>query len=415
MKASRPCRSSRSVRAPQSLPWWPTLVLWPGLYHPALALELFKDFQVHGFLSQGYILTTNNNLFGSSERGGSLDFTEIGVNASWVPRPNLQLAVQFLSRRAGEATENEPEFDFGLLDYTAVATEERRLGVRLGRVRLPFGLYNDTRDVAFTRPSIFLPQSIYFERSRELAISVDGIMFYGEERSAWGKLALELGPVLFRVAEENSEIAILGRDFPGELDNRWSFAGRLTYSTPSEALRLAVTGLRLEADYNPRFPRLAFPKELGPGKNLFKPLIFSAQYNAESWSLTGEYARRPIQQEGFSPAFDFDFVGESYYIQGIYRIDPRWEMVLRYDVFFANVDDRDGTKFEAATGRPSHLQFAKDWTVGVRYNITPSLMARAEYHNVYGGTVFLFPQDNPDESALNKKWDIFALLFSYRF
>ena len=73
--------------------------------------------------------------------------------------------------------------------------------------------------------------------------------------------------------------------------------------------------------------------------------------------------------------FDFDIVGESYYIQGIYRIDPRWEMVVRYDVFFGNVDDRDGSKFEAATGLPSHLQFAKDWTVGVRYNITPSLMA----------------------------------------
>ena len=91
-------------------------------------------------------------------------------------------------------------------------------------------------------------------------------------------------------------------------------------------------------------------------------------------------------------------------------------MVLRYDVFYGDVDDRDGTKFEAATGQPSHLQFAKDWTVGVRYNITPSWMVRAEYHNVYGGTLYLFPQDyNPDVFATEKKWDIFALLLSYRF
>ena len=149
------------MRTPQYLQWWPALALWLGLCHPALAIELFEGFQVHGFLSQGYFLTTNNNLFGSSERGGSLDFTEVGINASWVPWPSLQLAVQGLSRRAGEAAEGEPELDFGLLDYTAVATEDRRLGVRLGRVRLPFGLYNDTRDVAFTRPSILLPQSIY--------------------------------------------------------------------------------------------------------------------------------------------------------------------------------------------------------------------------------------------------------------
>ena len=30
------------------------------------------------------------------------------------------------------------------------------------------------------------------------------------------------------------------------------------------------------------------------------------------------------------------------FINTIYRLDPRWEMVARYDVFFANVDDRDG-------------------------------------------------------------------------
>jgi len=399
---------------PSNLPWWPALVLWLGLCRPALALELFEGFQVHGFLSQGYFLTSNhNNLFGQSTRGGSLDFTEIGVNASWVPRPNLQFAVQGLSRRAGEAAEGEPELDFALLDYTAVATEDRRIGVRFGRVRFPFGLYNDTRDVAFTRPSILLPQSIYNERTRELAISGDGIMLYGEERSTWGNLALELGPVLARVDNENSELALLFGDFPGDLENRWSFIGRLMYSTPREALRLAVTGVRLETDYN---PRLAFPDDLGPGKDLFEPVIFSAQYNAESWSLTGEYARRPIKHEGFlEPGFDFDIVGESYYIQGIYRIDPHWEMVVRYDVLYSDVDDRDGTKTEAATGLPSHLLFAKDWTVGVRYNITPSLMARAEYHNVYGGTLFLFPQDNPDIFATEKKWDIFALLLSYRF
>ncbi|MGH9891274.1 MAG: hypothetical protein ACREA0_04680 [bacterium] len=389
-------------------------ILWLGVCGSALAFEVFEGLQVHGFLTQGYFLTSNNNnFFGESTDGGSLGFTEIGVNASWLPRPDVQLAIQGLSRRAGGASEGEPELDFALLDYAAIETADRRLGVRVGRVRLPFGLYNDTRDVAFTRPSILLPQSIYNERTRELQISGDGILFYAEERSTWGNLVLELGPALARVDNENSELALLGRDFPGDLESRWSFIGRVMYWTPREALRLAITGVRLETDYN---PKLAFPDDLGPGKDLFEPVIFSAQYNAESWSLTGEYARRPIKHEGFLvPGFDFDIVGESYYIQGIYRIDPHWEMVVRYDVLYSDVDDRDGSKTEAATGIPSSFQFAKDWTVGVRYNITPSWMARAEYHNVYGGTLYLFPQDNPDTFALNKKWDIFALLLSYRF
>jgi hypothetical protein len=406
------------VRTPQSLPWWPALILWPGLCGPALALELFEGFQVHGFLTQGYFLTSNhNNLFGESTDGGSLGFTEIGVNASWLPRPDVQLAIQGLSRRAGGASEGEPELDFALLDYAVIETPDLRLGVRAGRVRGPFGLYNDTRDVAFTRPSILLPQSIYFDRTRDLQISGDGVMFYGEGRGSWGNIALEfVGPFFPRVDNENTELAFFFEDLPGDLDPRVSFIGRLIYETPLQGLRFAVTGARVADDYNPKFS----PEEgdLGPGTDAIEPLIFSAQYEAEHWSLTGEYARRHVVQEGFSTDFidvDSDFVGESYYIQGIYRIDPHWEMMVRYDVFFANVDDRDGSEFEAATGLPSHLAFAKDWTFGVRYNITPSWMVRAEYHNVYGGTFFLFPQDNPDVFALNKKWDIFALLLSYRF
>jgi hypothetical protein len=415
MKASLCCRFSRSARTPQYLPWWPTLVLWPGLCGPALALELFEGFQVHGFLSQGYFLTSNhNNLFGESTRGGSLDFTEIGVNASWVPIPSLQLAIQGLSRRAGEAAEGEPELDFALLDYAPIATPEYRLGVRAGRVRVSFGLYNDTRDVAFTRPSILLPQSIYFDRTRELQISGDGILFHGEARGAWGNFMLEfLGPFFPRVDNENSELAFFLEDLPGNLNPRVSYLGRLIYETPIHGLRFAVTGARVMDAYNPRFS----PEEgdRGPGTDALEPLIFSAQYEAEHWSLTGEYARRGVVQEGFGPDLDLDIVGKSYYIQGIYRLDPRWEMMVRYDVFFGDVDDRDGSEFKAITGLPSHLQFAKDWTVGVRYNITPSWMLRAEYHNVYGGTLFLFPQDNSDLFALSKKWDIFALLLSYRF
>jgi len=71
------------------------------LCHPALAFEVFEGFQVHGFLSQGYFLTTNNNLFGSSERGGSLDFTEIGVNASWAPRPTAVSGSGVVAARRG--------------------------------------------------------------------------------------------------------------------------------------------------------------------------------------------------------------------------------------------------------------------------------------------------------------------------
>lgn len=376
-----------------------------------LAFEVFDSFQVHGFLSQGYFKTSANNIFGNSDGSGSLDFTELGINASWIPLPRLQLSAQLISRRAGEAADGEVELDVGLADYSFLETEEARFGVRLGRVRIPFGFYNDTRDVAFARPSILLPQSIYPDAGRSQALSADGGMIYGAYHGTWGDLSVELGGVLPQVQNLDTEINFFLEDLPGELDPEPSFIGRMIYEYDGGRLRLAVSGLRVETNYE---PRLLPPDDLTAGTNLAEPVIFSAQYNAERWSFTAEYRLLSDHNKGFGPLLpDSDIVGESYYGQAIYRLDPRWEAVLRYDVLYHDRDDRDGTEFKAETGLPANLQFANDWTVGLRYNITSSLMVRAEYHRVYG-TGWVSIRDN-DPSMVDKQWDIFALLVSYRF
>jgi len=278
--------------------WWPVLALWPGLCSPALALEVFEGFQVHGFLSQGYILTTNNNFFGSSERGGSLDFTEAGINASWTPLPRLQFAVQPLFRRAGAGHESDFELDFGLMDYALISTTDRRLGIRLGRIKNPLGLYNDTRDVAFTRPSILLPESIYLDNLREQSVSADGVHVYGELRSRWGDFSLEFGSVLPRVDDVDLELAIFLRDFPGRFKNELSYIGRLTYQLDEGRYKLAASGAQVNSTYEPKFRP---PQDLQAGSDRFELLILSAQYNGERWSFTGEYALRHTEDQGFGP------------------------------------------------------------------------------------------------------------------
>ena len=133
-------------------------------------------------------------------------------------------------------------------------------------------------------------------------------------------------------------------------------------------------------------------------------MIFSAQYNAEHWSLTGEYARRPVKNEGFSDiCWTSKYWARAITCRVFTGLDPYWEFVLRYDALYADVDNRDADGL-----------FAEEWTLGVRYNFTPSLMVRAEYHNV-NGTAWLFPQDNPDPSAIETQWHLGALLLSYRF
>lgn len=386
--------------------------LWGGVCVGARALEPLEGLQVHGFLSQGYFLTSSNRVFGHSEGDGSLDFIEAGVNASWTPLPQLQFAVQPLFRRAGEGHGSDFDLDFGLMDYAALSTEDTQLGIRLGRFKNPLGLYNDTRDVAFTRPSILLPESIYLDSLRESFLSADGALVYGEIRNRWGDLSLEFGGGLPRADNVDTELGIFLADFPGSFENELSYVGRLTYQLDGGRYKLAVSGAQVNTTYE---PRLLPPQDLQAGSDLFELLILSAQYNGEHWGFTSEYALRHTEDQGFGPSFpDLAITGESYYLQGMYRASPKWEAFLRYDVFYADRDDRDGSKFEALTGIPGHNLFAKDWTIGARYYVTPAFMVAAEYHHVYGAG-WLPRQDNPDLSATDKKWDLFALLASYRF
>ncbi len=375
----------------------------------------FSDtFQVHGFASQALITTSDNDFFGNTDDNVSLGFTELGLNVSVRPLPRLQLSAQGLSRRAGKGDEGHDgsiQLDYALADFSLISNETNQFGIRLGRIKNPLGLYMDTRDVAFTRPSIFLPQSIYFDSTRTVALSGDGGTLYAEHRSDVGNFFLQLGAG-FPQSNQDVELDLFSKDQPGKLQDRLSYVGRFMYEWAGGRVRLAVSAAQVNLDYDPALPS---PPDLPPGSNRFSPVIFSAQYNAERWSVTGEYALRPLKFSDFGPTIDRTATGESYYLQGTYRFARRWEGLLRYDVYYLDRDDRNGSDLAASSsGRPAHSAFAKDWTVGVRWDVTDSFMLRAEYHDV-DGTGWLPVQDNLPLGDTKRHWNLFAILASYRF
>lgn len=365
-------------------------------------------FQYHGFISQNFVLSSENNFYGNSEKG-SFDFTEAGFNVSLRPLTRLGLAAQVLYRRAGELEDEEVRLDYGIVDFTALEAVEFRAGLRLGRVKNPLGLYNETRDVASTRPSIFLPQSIYFDRTRNLALSSDGGQAYGEYESPIGAFSLRVN-VGVPTVDKSLEGLTFGRNQPGDLNGNLSYLGQLLYEYQSGLVRIAITAASARASYDSEQNDV-----LQDGDFQFQPYIFSAQYNGERLSLTAEYAIRDTYLKGFGPLFpNVTTTSESYYFQGAYRLTEEIEALVRYDVYYSNIDDRYGGKFERQTNRPGSSRFAKDWTVGVRWDITSNWMARAEYHRVHG-TGWLSDSENPDSKALDPDWDLFALELSFRF
>lgn len=366
-------------------------------------------FQVHGFVSQAYLLTNQNDMFGNSDDGGSFDYREMALNASWRMTPSFTVAAQGLSRWAGEGEDGTPSLDYAFADLRVLSTEDSTVGVRAGRLLTPLGLHNEVRDRAFLRPGILIPQSIYFDRTRDLAISGDGGFVYAEHRSPKGTVSFDLEFGWPRDLNEEVEYGLFGRDAPGEMETRFSWIGRVAYASLGNTFRLALSGGRVRTQYNPAGVGDPIPD----GTLKFAPLIFSAELRPGLWTLTGEYALRFFNVSGFGPPTN-EYTGESFYVQIARRVFEDWEGFVRFDVLYQDRADRSGDEFESETGVPAHTRFARDWTLGLRWDITPSWMARAEYHRI-DGTGWIPRVDNPDVFDLKRHWNLFTLLLSYRF
>ena len=378
---------------------------------PSASAESAGPYQVHGFLTQSAIYTSDNNFYGETDDNLSFDYREIGLNGSWLIHPDLLVSGQLLYRKAGKTEEDDRlQADYAYADYGFLSRETYRYNLSLGRVKNPFGLFNETRDVAFTRNGIFLPQSVYPERIRVRMISGDGAYLRGEHASDYGNLRLNAGIYRPRYNDDFVNQAIGGgSEVVGDLDANTSYILRLMYEREEGRYRVALTHAGGDADYKP-----GNDDPIAPGNFEFEPTVLSFQYSGEVFGLTSEYALRRANFTGFGPPLERKQRADGYYIEGTYRPAPRWEVMLRYDASFADRDDRNGKDYEARTGRPSYLRFSKDWTVGVRWDPTHRLMLRAEFHHVDGAHI-LPPADNPDRASATRRWNILAALLSYRF
>jgi len=367
--------------------------------------------QTHGFLTQSYIKTDSNNFFGESAGYGSIDFRELGVNASMRPFSKLTAGAQILYRDAGASEEQKLLLDFALLDYRLLNTGRLNSGVRIGRIKNPMGLYNDTRDVAFTRPGIILPQSIYFDRARDLALSSDGIQSYSYYTADSFEIQVQLALGYPRVST-SSEISLFSRDMPGELSSMPSYLAKLSIQLFDNHLKLSYSDIGMFVDY------LSTPQEglIQPSIE-FSPKLFSLEFNMESLVLSGEYALREFTFANFSESpGKSSKTGESYYVQLAYFVTPKIKLTGRYDVTFLDKSDRSGVAYEAFTqgDTSAFTRYSKDYTLGVQWFVNRSWLVMVEQHKV-SGTSWLPVQDNPDSSLVRKDWWMFSALVSYRF
>lgn len=376
------------------------------------------DWQIHGFVSQGFVLTDGNQFFGDAgddsfgdSEEGSFEFYEAGINGSVDFGAGFSVAAQGVIRDAGNLDTGKPRLDFGLLDYRFLRRADLDMGVRLGRVKNPIGLYNDTRDLVFTRPGILLPQSVYFEGVglRNLLFSSDGGQLYGRWSLGEHDLSWTVSGALgFDLSDDDLEQLGGGSALPPgdvHLDQFYISQVRDDWSTGRVTVALSHAHARLELQDSP------LPIELSARVNLW---VLSGRYNAEKWSLTAEYIQtRTSSTDTFSGRSKS--ISDGFYVQGDYRFGPAWSVFARYDATFSDVHDRDGSERpdDPVNPRPKSGGYAHDYAIGVNWRYGAHWGVWAEGH-VINGTATVPELDNPD-GVDDSHWQLFTIMVSYRF
>ncbi|KAB2892910.1 MAG: hypothetical protein F9K40_17595 [Kofleriaceae bacterium] len=317
---------------------------------------------IHGFVSQGFLYTSDNNYLADTE-DGSFEFAEAGVNVTRQLGDELRVGMQLFARDLGPLGNYSAKLDWFYLDYRW----RDWLGLRAGRLKLPFGLYNDSVDVDAVHPVALLPQSVYPARNRDFLLAQTGVELYGyHDLGALGALDYRAyGGTIFLDPGESSNPAVrlVALDIP------YVIGARVLWEPPVEGLRIGASAqaARLESELLAPAP-VSFDIDA-----LF--WVASVEYSADRLFVAGEYSRWHLDTTSSDQmlAPDRSTTSERAYVLAAFRVRPWLQPGGYYAVYFPDVAQREG--------KEGHQH---DVAATLRFDITPHWLVKLEGHYLRG-------------------------------
>jgi hypothetical protein len=376
----------------------------------ALQAQEFKLFdrtvQVHGFASQGFIYTDDNNWLTMNTSQGSGAFTDFGLNLTSRVTDRLLVGAQGYDRNLGQIGQYHPSLDWAVADYRF----RDWFGVRGGKVKTRLGLYNDTQDLDFLRPFALLPQSVYPTDIRDATIAHVGGDIYGTLSLKQG-----LGDLSYTVyAGHRSDSIYSG--YPYLLTQFGThftsfgglqYGGDLRWNTPAKGLLIGAS--RLDQDTTGK----------GTSVSPFNPTAGIIPYSESSkadWTnqFYSQYARGKLHIDSECRRYVRDqliFGGTSenlddvrgWYVAGAYRIIKRLELGSYYSRYSITTLDFGALAGippnQTDTGLPANHVYDKVITGRVDLNKFWNVKVEGHFMNGYGSSTYpdgFYPQVNPE-------------------
>lgn len=372
----------------------------------AQEFELFdRTVQIHGFVSQGFVYTTNNNWLTMNTSQGSAAFTDMGLNASAQVTDKLRIGAQVYDRNLGQLGQYHPSLDWAVADYRF----KNWCGVRGGKVKTTLGLYNDTQDLDFLHTFALLPQSVYPTDLRDATIAHLGGDIYGNI-----SLTHRLGDLSYTAyAGHRSDgtygaYLYLSSQYVGDLDSYGGlqYGGDLRWNTPLNGLLVGAS--RMNEDISGKGTYLN-PSNPGAGLVPYSEASkadwtnqFYGEYTVGKLRIDSEYRR--FLHDGIVNRGSLETITDvrGWYVSGVYRVIKRLALgsyYSRYSVTsvaggkLANlVADQTDTSLPA-----NHID---DRVITARVDLNKFWNVKVENHfmNGYGNSTYpdgFYPQVNP--------------------
>jgi hypothetical protein len=348
--------------------------------------------QIHGFATQGFLYTTNNNIFTTTSSNGSPNWTEAVINLSVQPIPKLRISVQPRYELLGNYS-NGFSLDYAQADYK----QNDEFGLRFGKVKIPSGLFNEIQDIDPSYMWSLLPQSIYPLPSRNGQLSEYGGVVYGTlslkgspklgklEYRAWGgEVALSSSDGYLTSFAEG------GISLPNGL-TRTEAGAALRWRTPIHGLMIGVSQIKnntASGNLTTFFPNTPDPVSgafvVAP---YFQPDYFG-QYLIGKFMVAAEYTRLAgkdhFQFPAGAPAPFSQFDDRSLFGMASYKITQKLSAGLYYSQQFNVV---------APLGPP---RYSKDWALSARYDFNQYLYVKFEEHFIDGTAIGYDTDLNPN-------------------
>ena len=400
------------------------------LVSASLAAMDSNDVQIHGFVSQGYLRTTENNIYGTNTTDGTFDFNEVGVNFTATPIDRLRVGVQIFAQNLGAYGKGKPQIDWGYGEYELnTGSSDLTASVSAGRVKTGLGFYSDYRDLDMTRTNVFLPDSVYSTSYRDFQVAVNGAAVNG----AWsGRLGALRGNAYFGGQTVDSDGAIADRYTAAAtvstVDNitvRSAGGGGLEWNTPMEGLRFK--GSALSVSHMVADVTSSAGEQLAPGIRVsgdqswkidltnYVNWIVGAEYQVGNFTLASEYSNQYYSVDINTPTYITN-VGpipvpathvsnrtQGAYLNGSYRFHPKWEGSLMGTWSYSN---------DYAGAGDLVANFKRAAVLALRFDPTEHWLIKAEFQR-NRGTLGVYGQDNPNGTS--EYWNLFTVKTTYDF